>query len=301
MVGFGAAPALIVYSGRCATRWALGLDLGVRLHRLERRLRLARFNTTSGVVDRRYFQGLPARRGGMAFWADLDRDDAGVRGDIDCCLDRVHGHALRRADDGQQQRRSGFRNVMVKNARSRSSSSSPSPRDRGHQHPSADRALRAVRRLWPVGLCRVRLEAQPGPPGELIATSTDEPDERACTVDIRQTDGRALRLRAPCAEPSSAPCCQLRESSGQADVRLHRACRRAFCAPSSGPFCIRTAGVHHARQDHHLRHHVARWRAVARASMTRDEKLRIARQLERLRVDVIEAGFASRATAISRP
>ena len=29
------------------------------------------------------------------------------------------------------------------------------------------------------------------------------------------------------------------------------------------------------------------------ASMTKDEKLRIARQLERLRVDVIEAGFAA--------
>ena len=29
------------------------------------------------------------------------------------------------------------------------------------------------------------------------------------------------------------------------------------------------------------------------ASMTRDEKVRIARQLERLRVDVIEAGFAA--------
>ncbi len=29
------------------------------------------------------------------------------------------------------------------------------------------------------------------------------------------------------------------------------------------------------------------------ASMTRDEKLRIARQLERLRVDGIEAGFAA--------
>nr|HRK57958.1 2-isopropylmalate synthase [Burkholderiaceae bacterium] len=29
------------------------------------------------------------------------------------------------------------------------------------------------------------------------------------------------------------------------------------------------------------------------ASMTRDEKLRIAKQLERLRVDVIEAGFAA--------
>lgn len=30
------------------------------------------------------------------------------------------------------------------------------------------------------------------------------------------------------------------------------------------------------------------------ASMTRDEKVRIARQLERLRVDVIEAGFAGK-------
>ncbi len=29
------------------------------------------------------------------------------------------------------------------------------------------------------------------------------------------------------------------------------------------------------------------------ASMTRDEKIRIARQLERLKVDVIEAGFAA--------
>jgi 2-isopropylmalate synthase len=29
------------------------------------------------------------------------------------------------------------------------------------------------------------------------------------------------------------------------------------------------------------------------ASMTKDEKLRIARQLERLKVDVIEAGFAA--------
>ena len=29
------------------------------------------------------------------------------------------------------------------------------------------------------------------------------------------------------------------------------------------------------------------------ASMTRDEKLRIAKQLERLKVDVIEAGFAA--------
>ena len=33
------------------------------------------------------------------------------------------------------------------------------------------------------------------------------------------------------------------------------------------------------------------------ASMTRDEKLRIARQLERLKVDVIEAGFPPARTA----
>jgi len=36
------------------------------------------------------------------------------------------------------------------------------------------------------------------------------------------------------------------------------------------------------------------------ASMTKEEKLRIARQLERMRVDVIEAGFPALRTAISR-
>ena len=35
------------------------------------------------------------------------------------------------------------------------------------------------------------------------------------------------------------------------------------------------------------------------ASMTKDEKLRIARQLERLKVDVIEAGFAASSTSAS--
>jgi len=36
------------------------------------------------------------------------------------------------------------------------------------------------------------------------------------------------------------------------------------------------------------------------AAMTREEKLRIAKQLERLRVDVIEAGFAASSNGISR-
>ena len=37
------------------------------------------------------------------------------------------------------------------------------------------------------------------------------------------------------------------------------------------------------------------------ASMTRDEKVRIAKALERLRVDVIEAGLRLRAQVILRP
>jgi hypothetical protein len=43
------------------------------------------------------------------------------------------------------------------------------------------------------------------------------------------------------------------------------------------------AGAHHERPVDHLRHHLARRRAEPRRSMTRDEKLRIARQLERMR------------------
>jgi CDP-diacylglycerol--serine O-phosphatidyltransferase len=59
MVSFGAAPALIVYE------WALrGLDkLGwsaAFVYVSCAALRLARFNTNIGVVDKRYFQGLPS-------------------------------------------------------------------------------------------------------------------------------------------------------------------------------------------------------------------------------------------------
>jgi CDP-diacylglycerol--serine O-phosphatidyltransferase len=59
MVSFGAAPALIVYE------WALkGLgNLGwvaAFIYCAGAALRLARFNTNIGVVDKRYFQGLPS-------------------------------------------------------------------------------------------------------------------------------------------------------------------------------------------------------------------------------------------------
>lgn len=59
MVSFGAAPALIVYE------WALrGLGkfgwMAAFLYCAGAALRLARFNTTLEVVDKRYFQGLPS-------------------------------------------------------------------------------------------------------------------------------------------------------------------------------------------------------------------------------------------------
>jgi CDP-diacylglycerol--serine O-phosphatidyltransferase len=59
MVSFGAAPALIVYE------WALkGLGkagwIAAFVYCACAALRLARFNTNIGIVDRRYFQGLPS-------------------------------------------------------------------------------------------------------------------------------------------------------------------------------------------------------------------------------------------------
>ncbi len=59
MVSFGAAPALIVYV------WALkGLDklgwIAAFVYCAGAALRLARFNTNIGVVDKRWFQGLPS-------------------------------------------------------------------------------------------------------------------------------------------------------------------------------------------------------------------------------------------------
>jgi CDP-diacylglycerol--serine O-phosphatidyltransferase len=79
MVSFGVAPALLVY------QWAL-MDLGNNLSKLGwivsfvycagAALRLARFNTNTGTVDKRFFQGLPspaaaALIAGMV-WVSLD-------------------------------------------------------------------------------------------------------------------------------------------------------------------------------------------------------------------------------------
>ena len=59
MVSFGAAPALIVYewSLRGLGKWGW---LGAFVYCAGAALRLARFNSNIGVVDKRYFQGLPS-------------------------------------------------------------------------------------------------------------------------------------------------------------------------------------------------------------------------------------------------
>ena len=80
MVSFGAAPALIVYE------WALR-DLGrwgwlpAFVYIAGAALRLARFNTNIGVVDRRYFQGLPSpAAAALVMGLIWVADDAGLRG-----------------------------------------------------------------------------------------------------------------------------------------------------------------------------------------------------------------------------
>ena len=80
MVSFGAAPALIVYI------WALK-DLGkpgwipAFVYIAGAALRLARFNVNIGVVDKRFFQGLPSPAAAAIVMSLIwVMDDAGIRG-----------------------------------------------------------------------------------------------------------------------------------------------------------------------------------------------------------------------------
>jgi CDP-diacylglycerol--serine O-phosphatidyltransferase len=80
MVSFGAAPALVMYEWalRGIGRWGW---LAAFVYCSCAALRLARFNTNIGVVDKRYFQGLPSPAAAalvMGFiWV---MDDAGLKG-----------------------------------------------------------------------------------------------------------------------------------------------------------------------------------------------------------------------------
>ncbi|HNO64486.1 MAG TPA: CDP-diacylglycerol--serine O-phosphatidyltransferase [Thauera aminoaromatica] len=80
MVSFGAAPALIMYEWtlRGLGKWGW---LAAFVYCAGAALRLARFNTNIGVVDKRYFQGLPspaaaALVAGMV-WVGIDNGFAG--------------------------------------------------------------------------------------------------------------------------------------------------------------------------------------------------------------------------------
>jgi len=59
MVSFGAAPALVIYEWSLRGLGKLGW-MAAFVYCTAAALRLARFNTNIGVVDKRYFQGLPS-------------------------------------------------------------------------------------------------------------------------------------------------------------------------------------------------------------------------------------------------
>jgi CDP-diacylglycerol--serine O-phosphatidyltransferase len=80
MVSFGAAPALIVYEWALKGMGKLGW-LVAFVYCASAALRLARFNTNIGVIDKRYFQGLPSPAAAALvsgfIWV---MDDAGFKG-----------------------------------------------------------------------------------------------------------------------------------------------------------------------------------------------------------------------------
>ncbi|CAL95774.1 CDP-diacylglycerol--serine O-phosphatidyltransferase [Azoarcus olearius] len=81
MVSFGAAPALVVYEWALKDMGKLGW-IAAFIYCAGAALRLARFNTNIGVVDKRYFQGLPSPAAAALIaglvWVSIDN---GVTGD----------------------------------------------------------------------------------------------------------------------------------------------------------------------------------------------------------------------------
>jgi CDP-diacylglycerol--serine O-phosphatidyltransferase len=83
MVSFGAAPALIVYEWGLKGLGKLGW-IAAFVYCASAALRLARFNTNIGVVDRRFFQGLPSpAAAALVMGLIWLLDDAGYRGTRD--------------------------------------------------------------------------------------------------------------------------------------------------------------------------------------------------------------------------
>jgi CDP-diacylglycerol---serine O-phosphatidyltransferase len=80
MVSFGAAPALIVYEWALKGMGKLGW-IAAFVYCACAALRLARFNTNIGIVDKRFFQGLPSPAAAAIVTGFIFvMDDAGYRG-----------------------------------------------------------------------------------------------------------------------------------------------------------------------------------------------------------------------------
>ena len=79
MVSFGVAPALVTYAWTLKDMGRLGW-IAAFIYCVGAALRLARFNTTLEVIDRRYFQGLPSPAAAALvtgfFWVMIDKDIA---------------------------------------------------------------------------------------------------------------------------------------------------------------------------------------------------------------------------------
>lgn len=80
MVSFGAAPALVMYEWALKGMGKLGW-IAAFVYCVGAALRLARFNTNIGIVDKRYFQGLPSpAAAALVMGLIWVADDAGLRG-----------------------------------------------------------------------------------------------------------------------------------------------------------------------------------------------------------------------------
>lgn len=92
MVSFGAAPALVVYEWALKGMGNLGW-IAAFIYCAGAALRLARFNTTLEVVDKRYFQGLPSPAAAALVaglvWVLLDNGYTGAESRWYACLTTV--------------------------------------------------------------------------------------------------------------------------------------------------------------------------------------------------------------------
>ena len=182
MVSFGAAPALIMYE------WALK-DLGklgwipAFVYIAGAALRLARFNVNIGVVDKRFFQGLPSpAAAALVMGLIWVMDDAGFKGrapDRLAGLDGLRRDAVRRPVDGDQ------RAVLQLQGRGRQAAPCPSSVIVAIALGIALIALDPPRVLFALfcvyglsGYVVYAWRKTKGKPVSVIAISTDEPDEK---------------------------------------------------------------------------------------------------------------------------